>query len=149
MTDVIKILEKTEGLKGYKINEYKKTSYELFFVHKSLETVRSTDTTTTDVTVYVEHDGAVGDSNFPVFESMSDDDIREKIKTAAARAMLVSNQPYELPAGGELEALHAHTEEVETLSVGLGKLVYHALGHLGIAVDASHLPSPPRGEGGL
>ena len=104
MTDVIKILEKTEGLKGYKINEYKKTSYELFFVHKSLETVRSTDTTTTDVTVYVEHDGRIGDSSFSVYKSMGEKEIEESVQKAVARAALVSNEPYELVPGGTLEA---------------------------------------------
>ena len=104
MTDVIRILEKTEGLKGYKINEYKKTSYELFFVHKSLETVRSTDTTTTDVTVYVEHDGRIGDSSFSVYKSMGEKEIEESVQKAVARAALVSNEPYELVPGGTLEA---------------------------------------------
>lgn len=104
MTDVIRILQKTEGLKGYKINEYKKTSYELFFVHKSLETVRSTDTTTTDVTVYVEHDGRIGDSSFSVYKSMGEKEIEESVQKAVARAALVSNEPYELVPGGTLEA---------------------------------------------
>ena len=39
-------------------------------------------------------------------------------------------------AGGELQALHGHTEHVERGGVGLGKLMEHALGHHGIAVDA-------------
>ena len=129
MKNLKTILDNTSGISGYRISEKNVKSYELFFVHRSLETVRSTDTKATWVTVYVEHDGAVGDSNFPVFESMSDDDIREKIKTAAARAMLVSNQPYELPAGGELEAelpTNLDKYEPETLGRMIADAVFDA-----------------------
>ena len=104
MKELKRILDATSGISAYRISENSRNSYELFFVHEYLETVRSTDTVDTDVTVYVEHDGAIGDSTFHVYASMTEDDIKEKIKTAASRAMLVSNQPYTLPEGGQLEA---------------------------------------------
>ena len=80
MTEIIKILENTEGLSGYKINGTKTVSYELFFVHRSLETVRSTDTSSKLVTVYVNHDGKVGDSSFSVYNSMGAKEIEESVK---------------------------------------------------------------------
>ena len=39
-------------------------------------------------------------------------------------------------AGGEGESLHGSAQQSDGGFVGLGILVYHALGHLGIAVDA-------------
>ena len=48
--------------------------------------------------------------------------------------------------GGELQAFHGHTEHIEAGGIGFCKLVEHALGHLGIAVDDPH-PGPSRGEG--
>lgn len=97
MKSLKKLLDEYQGINGYRIVEKHVLSYELFFVHEKLETVRDTDTTATDVTVYVDHDGAKGDSTFHVYRSMTDEDIKNKIKTAASRALLVSNQPYELP----------------------------------------------------
>ncbi len=103
MKDLKTILENTENLSDYRITEKNTSSYELFFVHRALETVRSTDTTSTRVTVYVDHDGRRGDSSFSVYRSMSEDDIKKKIAQAHDRALLVGNQPYGLPEGGELD----------------------------------------------
>ena len=104
MTDVKALLEKNSRVSDWRISQTETRSYELFFVHKNLETVRSTDTTATSVTVYVDHDGAKGDSTFAVYASMTDEDTEKKIDQAVKRALLVSNQPYELPEGGELKA---------------------------------------------
>ncbi len=104
MSDIKSILEKSEGLSGYRVTESATKSYELFFVHKKLETVRSTDTVASDVTVYVEHDGSVGDATFHLYRSMTDEDIAAKIREATARARLVFNKPYELAPEGTLEA---------------------------------------------
>ncbi len=97
MTDVIKLLDSCKDLNEYRVIENRTESYELFFVHKDLETVRSTDTASVNVTVYVDHDGKKGDSTFAVFPSMSEKEVSEKIAKAVKRARLVSNQPYELP----------------------------------------------------
>ena len=48
---LIQLLSKNEHVTDYRINTTKTESYETFFVHKSLETVRSTHTTDTSVTV--------------------------------------------------------------------------------------------------
>ena len=101
MKTLIELLEENKELNGYRVAETKTASHELFFVHEKLETVRSTDTVSTAVTVYVDHDGARGDSTFTVYASMSEEDTRAKIAQAIARAKLVSNEPYVLPQGGE------------------------------------------------
>ncbi len=100
MIDVINILKSTEGVDDYRVTSTKRESYELFFVHEKLETVRSTDTISTDVTVYIKHDGKVGDSSFSVYQSMDEAEVEKKVRSAAARAKLVSNESYELPEGG-------------------------------------------------
>ena len=104
MNNIIGFLKENNEASGYRVVSLKKETYELFFVHRKLETVRATDTTTTNVTVYVNHDGKTGDSSFAVYESMTDDDVKSHISSAVNRAKLVFNEPYELPDGGELEA---------------------------------------------
>ncbi len=101
MSKVKALLEKNEQVSAWRISEKATASYELFFVHRKLETVRSTDTVDTQVTVYVDHDGKKGDSSFSVTASMTDKDVEEKIASAVRRAKLVFNQPYDLPEGGE------------------------------------------------
>ena len=96
-----RLLEQNSDVSGWRINETARTSYELFFVHRKLETVRATDTLSTNVTVYVDHDGKKGDSSFDVSAAMTESDMQKKIETAVRRAKLVFNEPYELPEGGE------------------------------------------------
>ncbi len=99
---IISILKEYPSVSDYKINETSTVSYETFFVHRKLETVRSTSTTDRTVTVYVDHDGKRGDSVFSVYASTSDEELREKIALAVEKATLVNNEPYTLP---EKEAL--------------------------------------------
>ncbi|MEI3058591.1 MAG: hypothetical protein V8T53_09505 [Eubacteriales bacterium] len=94
---LVDMLRAERNISGYRITDSKTESYELFFVHRSLETVRATDTGETSVTVYVEHDGKLGDATFTVYGSMSDEEIKEKIAAAAERAKLVFNEPYSCP----------------------------------------------------
>ena len=101
MSQIQRLLEQNRDLSGWRVNETARTSYELFFVHRKLETVRATDTVSTNVTVYVDHDGKKGDSSFDVSAAMTESDIQKKIETAVRRAKLVFNEPYELPEGGE------------------------------------------------
>ena len=103
MSIVKSLLEQNHQLSGWRVNEQATKSYELFFVHQNLETVRATDTVTTTVTVYVNHDGKMGDSSFSVSSAMGEKEIQKKIDTAVQRARLVFNQPYELPQGETLD----------------------------------------------
>ena len=111
MKDVKKLLENHAGVDDWRISEKATASYELFFVHERLETVRATDTVTTHVTVYADHDGKKGDSSFTVYQSMTAEDTEKKIESAVRRARLVFNEPYDLPEGGKLN---------ETLPTNMG-----------------------------
>ena len=102
MTVLEKLLK--EYADEFRVITTRTESYELFFVHHRLETVRATDTSETRVTVYVRHDGKLGDSTFSMYESVSEEELAEKIREAVARAALVFNEPYELPEGGEFRA---------------------------------------------
>ena len=104
MTNIRALLENSADISAWRISRTATKSYELFFVHQKLETVRATDTADTGVTVYVDHDGARGDSSFSVSAAMTEADVQAKIDSAVRRARLVSNPPYSLPSGETLEA---------------------------------------------
>lgn len=97
MENIIRILKEFPQVTNYKISETQKTSYETFFVHEKLETVRSTSTTDKSVTVYCSHDGKLGNSAFAVYASTTEQELRQKIALAIEKARLVNNQAYELP----------------------------------------------------
>lgn len=95
---IVKLLNENSGVSDYRINTVACTSYELFFVHRDLETVRSTETLDTKVTVFSAHDGKLGDATFTVYSSYTDEKIAEEIGVALKKAELVDNEPYALPA---------------------------------------------------
>ena len=94
---VINILNNTQGISDWRVNTMRTESTELFFVHKNLETVRSTDTTDIKVSIYVLHDGALGEATFSVYSSYDDEKIIEEIEKAKKKANIIANQPYSLP----------------------------------------------------
>jgi predicted Zn-dependent protease len=101
---ILALLKENKRVADYRINVTATESHELFFVHKSLETVRSTDTTDRKVTVFVAGEGTLGDATFSVYASYSDDDIRREIEAACNKASLAANEPYALPADETLVA---------------------------------------------
>ena len=103
MKKLTELLNSEKSLSGWRICQTSTDSYELFFVHEKLETTRAASAVNTSVTVYVDHDGAKGDSTFSVYKSMSKAELKEKIAQAARRALLVNNQPYELCGAGKEE----------------------------------------------
>lgn len=103
MNTKLKALLEEASLDGYKIQTQKTESYELFFVHRALETVRATDTDVTSVTVYSDHDGKKGDASFFVYASTTDDEIRTMIAAAVDKAKKIENQYYDLPADETLD----------------------------------------------
>ncbi|MBQ7327026.1 MAG: hypothetical protein IJW93_06095 [Clostridia bacterium] len=94
---VIDILKNTDGISDWRVLSTRTESTQLFFVHNSLETVRSTDTTDVKVTVYLLHDGAMGEATFSVYSSYDDERIAEEIEKARKKASIISNKPYTIP----------------------------------------------------
>ena len=103
MEKIIDIIKEYSEVSDYKISKVSTQSYELFFVHTSLETVRSTSTTDRTVTIYVDHDGKRGDSVFSVYASTTEEELRGKIELAIEKAKLVNNQSYTLPESETLD----------------------------------------------
>ena len=103
--DIEKLLKENSSVCAYKIISERVESYELFFVHSKLETVRSTDTEDTDVTVYVDHDGKRGDASFKLYASTEEDEAAEKIRAAAEKASRIDNEYYTLPENETLDGV--------------------------------------------
>ena len=97
MKTIIAALKANPQVSDYKINLTAKESYECFYVKGKLETVRCTDTCDKVVTVYVDHDGFKGDSQFFVYPSTTGEELAELIEKAAEKAALLNNQMYTLP----------------------------------------------------
>ena len=103
---IISLLKENSLVSDYRLNTVKTESYEMFFVHRDLETVRSTDTADRKVTVFVECDGKLGDATFSVYASYTDDDIRREIASACKKASLAANEPYALPENEQIDKHH-------------------------------------------
>ena len=97
MKNIINALNANAQVSDYKINLSAKESYECFYVKGKLETVRCTDVCDKVVTVYVDHDGFKGDSQFFVYPSTTEEELNHLIETAAQKASLLNNQMYALP----------------------------------------------------
>ena len=105
MNTIIAALKNDSRVSDYKLNLTKKESYESFYVKGRLETVRCTDTCDKIVTVYVDHDGFKGDSQFYVYPSTTEEELKELIAMAVEKAALLNNPMYTLPEkeAGEFE----------------------------------------------
>ena len=96
MNTIVKHLQSHKGVCAYKINLRRKESYELFFVKGNLETVRNTDNTDKEVTVYVDHGEFRGHSQFFVYPSTTEDELQKLVAEAVEKAKLIDNPFYEL-----------------------------------------------------
>ena len=97
MNTIISLLRSNPQVSDYKISVHNKQSYELFFVKGKLETLRCTDTCDKEVTVYARHDHFIGDSQFFVYPSTTEEQIEALIREAVSKALLINNQDYTLP----------------------------------------------------
>ena len=107
MNRVINILKNTNGISDWRVLSTRTESTELFFVHKDLETVRSTDTNDIKVTVYVSHDEKLGEATFSVYSSYNDEKIAEEIEKAKKKANIIANQSYSIPENEQGEYVSA------------------------------------------
>ena len=93
----IDFLRADERVSDHKINIQHKAGYELYFVKGKLETVRRTNVGDIEVTVYADHDGFRGESQFLIYPYTTEDDLRRLIDETVARALLINNKHYTLP----------------------------------------------------
>ena len=96
---ILKVL-KNNNVTTYRLRDSITESTEVFFVKKKLDTRRIANTETVSVTVYkeFEKDGVkyLGDANFAVEPSMSEEMIDSKVKKAFMSAGFVTNKAYAL-----------------------------------------------------
>ena len=97
MKKLMELLTADGRISDYKIDIHRKESCELFFVKGKLETVRRTDTCDKEVTVYADHDGARGESQFFIYPSTTEEELEQLIRDAVRKALLISNQAFTLP----------------------------------------------------
>ena len=139
MERIRKALRSAEGLSDYRITEKQTVSRETFFVKGKLETTRATDTTVYSVTVYRDAEGVRGDSTFSVSGSTSDEELKEKISRAAARAGLIRNKPYEIPGAGiSLSVLPTNFNELSDAEPAskIAEAVFSAHAEPGVTINA-------------
>ena len=103
MINKIKDILGSVNIERFLINETEKTSSELFFIKKKLDVRREKSITDYDVTVYrnLEKDGEKlrGSSSVSIFPTMTDEEIKEKLKEAYFAAQFAANPFYELVRG--------------------------------------------------
>ena len=94
---VMNFLRDDSRVSDHKVKIHRKNSYELFFVKGKLETLRQTNVQDVEVTVYVDHDGFRGESQFLIYPYTTEEDLHGLIDEAVAKAMLINNRHYTLP----------------------------------------------------
>ena len=134
MKKLLQLLTADTRVSDYKIDIHRKESYELFFVKGKLETMRSTDTCDKEVTIYADHDGVRGDSQFFVYPSTTEKEMEKLIRDAVQKALLINNQPFALPGA---ETGH-FTVESDFSSRSAGDL---AAAISKVVFDANQIPS--------
>ena len=136
MKTVMELLRANEKVSGFKINVHKKESMELFFVKGKLETVRRTNTCDKEVTVYVDHGEFKGDSQFFVYPSTTETQLKTLIDEAVEKALLINNKNYELPAA-EVGAYMVESNFADFSSADLAAAVSKAVFEANTVENAS------------
>ncbi len=129
MIDMYQLLQENTAISAFKVQSAQTQTYELFFVHEKLETVRVTDTESVSVTVYADHDGKRGHASFKLFASTTEAEARAKIADAAAKAALISNEYYDLPADETLQGTIPSDfdgEDIKTVAGKIARAVFSA-----------------------
>ncbi len=119
MEKIINLLKKYDEISDYRIIKEDVDSYELFFVHESLETVRSTSTSSLEVTLYVDFKKFRGHSSFSINNSDNEESITYKIENAIKMAKLITNKKFKLPKNEVLnETLNSNFADYEPKVLG-------------------------------
>jgi predicted Zn-dependent protease len=119
MEKIINLLKKYDDISDYRIIKNDVDSYELFFVHESLETVRATSTSSLEVTLYVDFKSYRGNSTFSINNADDEESINAKIVNAINMAKLITNKKFKLPKDEVLdETLKSNFSDYEPKVLG-------------------------------
>lgn len=129
LNEITKALSASD-LSDYSVIATDVESYELFFVHGKLETVRKSIHSAALANVFVAHDGKLGSASFGLDETASESDISKKIADAKARAAMIFDEPYSLPCDGKAVdgAIPSNLADMDEKQVGedIAKAVFSA-----------------------
>ena len=126
---LIRALHADERVSDHKINIHRKDGYELYFVKGKLETVRRTNVSDTEVTIYVDHDDFRGESQFLIYAYTTENDLPHLIDEAVAKALLIKNKPYTLPENetGNFDVeSNFRSHNISDLAAAIAKAVFEA-----------------------
>ncbi len=98
MMDLEKLLKRFDSISDYKIITKGVESSEMFYVHKTIETIRTTNTASIYVTIYVKNDNFLGEATFEVYDYQTEEELKKVINDNVFRASLIKNQYYEIPS---------------------------------------------------
>ena len=125
----LELLRADSRVSDYKVNIHRKNSFEMFFVKGKLETVRRTKVQDNQVTVYVDHDGFRGESQFLIYPYTTEEDLHGLIDEAVAKALLINNKHYTLPeneTGDYVIESNFGTYSTSDLAAEIAKAVFDA-----------------------
>ena len=125
----LELLRADSRVSDYKVNIHRKNSFEMFFVKGKLETVRRTKVQDNQVTVYVDHDGFRGESQFLIYPYTTEEDLHGLIDEAVAKALLINNKHYTLPeneTGDYVIESNFASCKISDLAAEIAKAVFNA-----------------------
>lgn len=94
ITKIENILKQYKDISQYQITETKTDSYEVYFVHKNAETIRTTTSTNYKVLIIQNFGDKIGTSNFIIQSYMTEEDIKKEVDTAIALCSKAICSPY-------------------------------------------------------
>ncbi len=142
MMDLLQKLLSSAGLDGYKINRTVTETDQLFFVHDRVETVRRGRTTDYSVSVYLAHDGALGDASFRLSPTATEQEIASAVAAAKENARAIRNQPYSLVRGETGSFSHKNLIEGKSLAEvaeAIANAVFAERGSAGAGLNATEI----------
>ena len=99
MIDIISLLKENNQVSDFRVKWLLTDSYEAFYVHKRIESLRAVSAEECSVTVYVDHEKGKGESSFSLYDSTTVEQAKKKIELSVQRAKMICNNPYQIPVG--------------------------------------------------
>lgn len=135
MINKIKTILEKNNIKAYRINCTESKSFELFFVKKETDMVRSTDVTEYSVTVYRDfsfnNTEMRGHATALLFPDMTDEEIAKALNNAYYAASFVKNKYYDIPKPCEAKSVERIDYNIKEEAFKLAEALFSADGEAG------------------
>lgn len=114
ISELLDILKKDDDLFGWNLKAIHTKSYQLFFVRQRLDMNRETNIETYQITIFrkliVNEEEKIGSSSFEVYETMTPQEIREKLVIQKNRCQYTANHLFTLPKKQDLKPVSKEVE---------------------------------------